>query len=71
MNDLELRWLIPTTLQVIGLAIGLGVLGFVYEGAQREKKSFIGTLDEGYWSRWLALAGVFATKVLHMSWGTR
>ena len=46
MNDLELAWLVPTALQVLGLAIALGVLGFAYEGATRERKPLAGALEE-------------------------
>ena len=72
MNDLELAWLIPTTLQVIGLAMALGVLGFAYEGTRRERKPLVAALEEGHRTWWLALAGVvFAGGMgfTQASWG--
>ena len=61
MNDLNLEWLVPTALQVIGLAMALGVLGFAYEEARRERKSLVGALEEGYRTWWLAVSSlVFA-----------
>ena len=72
MDDLDLVWLVPTALQVIGLAIGLGALGLRYERATRERKSFLGALEEGHKTRWMALAGVIFSAGLcftQMSWG--
>jgi hypothetical protein len=62
MDDLELVWLVPTFLQVIGLAIALSVFGFVYERSIRERKPFVNEMTKGHASKWLALAGIiFAT----------
>ncbi len=74
MEDLELAWLVPTALQVIGLAIGLSVLGLVYERATRKRVSFLRVLEERYEIRWLAMASViFATGVSFsgMGWITK
>jgi hypothetical protein len=71
MQDLDLVWLLPTVLQVIGLAVGLGVLGLAYERAVQEQKSFAAALEQGHEIRWLALAGViFAAGMLftHTGW---
>jgi len=64
MNDLNLAWLVPTALLVIGMAIGLGISGFGYERATRERKSFADVLEEGHKTWWLALAGVIFTAGL-------
>jgi len=72
MNALDLVWLVPTALQVVGLAIGLGALGLGYERATRERKSFPLAMEKGHQTRWLALAGVIFTAGLcftQMSWG--
>jgi hypothetical protein len=72
MNDLELAWLIPTFLQVTGLVIGLSVLGFAYERANRERKSFIERLKQGGEAGWMAMAGVIFSVGLcftHTTWG--
>ena len=47
MDNMELTWLISTVLQVTGLAIGLVVIGFGYDHALREGKSFTGELTRG------------------------
>jgi len=74
MEDLELAWLVPNALQVIGLAIGLSVLGLVYERAMQKRASLIKELEQGHEIRWLAIASViFATGVSFtgMGWVTK
>lgn len=71
MNESELNWLIPTLLQVSGLAIGLTIIGFAYEHANRERQSLIERLIQGGAAAWMALAGVIFTAGLcftHMLW---
>ncbi len=58
MNDLELQWLIPTLVQVVGAAVVLGVLGLSYEESAREGRSLVWVLEEGAKVRWLAVGGV-------------
>ncbi len=58
MAGLDLGWLIPTALQVLGLAIGLGVVGFGYEHAIRGRNLFTDELTQGTMAGWLAVAGV-------------
>src|SRR4030067_1804916 len=72
MDEMELAWLLPTALQVVSLAMALGVLGLGYERATREKVSFIGALEQGHLISWLALAGVIFSIGLgltQVSWG--
>lgn len=65
MADLDLGWLIPTTLQVFGLTIGLAVVGFGYEHATRDKKPFADELTKGAMAGWLAVGGIlFATGMV-------
>ena len=64
MDDLDLAWLIPSSLQVIGLAIALSVFGFGYEHSIRERKSFINELTQGHKAKWLALSSVVFTAGL-------
>ncbi len=71
MDDLDLVWLIPTAFQVIGLAIALSVLGFVYGHANRERNSFASVLMQGHMVKWLVLAGVIfaaGVSVSRISW---
>ncbi len=61
MDNLNLPWLIPTLLQVVGLAIGLAVLGFGYQHAINESISFVAGLELGLLPWGLALGGsIFA-----------
>ncbi len=61
MNDLQLGWLIPTMLEVTGISVMLGVLGFAYENAIREKVSLVHALEERAKISWLAVGGaIFA-----------
>jgi hypothetical protein len=72
MDNPEVVWLIPTLLQVLGLAITLGALGFTYEGSRRERKSMVTVLEQGHQARWL-VAGVVIFAVglcfTRMAWG--
>ena len=58
---MELTWLISTALQVTSLAIGLAVIGFGYDHAIQEGKSFTGEMTQGTKARWLAFAAVLFT----------
>jgi hypothetical protein len=72
MDALDIAWLVPTLLEVIGLAIGLTVFGFGYEHAFRKRKSLLDELTKGHKAWWLALAGVIFTAGLcatRMNWG--
>jgi hypothetical protein len=62
MNSVEWAWLVSTGLEVVGLAMALGVLGFTYEGGLRERKPFAAALEEGHRAGWLA-AGVMIFAV--------
>ena len=61
MDSMELTWLISTALEVTSLAIGLAVIGFGYDSAIQEGKSFISELTQGAMARWLAFAAVTFT----------
>jgi hypothetical protein len=72
MDNPELAWLIPTTLEILGLAIALGVLGFAYEGATKDGKPFLEALEQDHRARWLAAGMVIFALGLcftHMAWG--
>jgi Protein of unknown function (DUF4012) len=58
MNDMELGWLIPTMVQVVGVAIGLAVVGFAYERGRREGRTFASEITQGGLARWLSVGGV-------------
>ena len=72
MDSIELTWLIPTFLQVTGLAISLAIIGFGYDRALQERKSFTTELTQGAMAGWLAFAGViFAAGMVftQIPWG--
>ncbi len=58
MNKLQLGWLIPTMMTVLGLAIGMSAFGFVFDKARREKISLLIAMEQGRWAKWLAAGGV-------------
>jgi len=72
MGSQDLAWLIPTGLEVLGLAIALGVLGLEYEDAMRKKKPLAEVLAENHRAGWLAAGvAVFALGLCFtkMGWG--
>jgi uncharacterized membrane protein (DUF441 family) len=72
MDNMELSWLIPTALQVTGLALGLAILGFGYYSAIQEGKSFKSEVTRSSKASWLAFAGViFAAGIVfnQIPWG--
>jgi hypothetical protein len=72
MDSMELTWLIPTALIVAGLALSLAIIGFGYDHALKEGKSFNSEVTRRSNAGWLAFAGViFAVGLVFSSvaWG--
>jgi hypothetical protein len=71
MNELDLAWLVPVSIQVLGSAIALAVLGFAYENGLRDKNPFLHSLGRPARLAWLAVAaGIFAIGfgLTHAPW---
>ena len=74
MNDLQLYWLIPTLVQVLGVAVIVAVLGFAYAAFVTRKQPIISYLSQVWQLRGLAFGAIVFTVGMgftRVGWGAK